>query len=171
MALNHKLFNFSPKNRGFTLIELLVVIAIIGLLASIILVSLNSSRKKSRDARRKADIKQMITALQLYYDKIGSLPTLSYGGSCGTAINGSDALSSVLISNNFINQTPVVPSNSGTCGNSYYTGYFSNAYGTGVAILTRLENADLNCVTWTSAGWYTDGSYCNPSYFVMTVKQ
>lgn len=38
------------KNQGFTLIELLVVIAIIGILASIVLASLNSSRDKARVA-------------------------------------------------------------------------------------------------------------------------
>jgi len=63
------------KNKGFTLIELLVVIAIIGLLSSIVLASLNSARKKSRDARRVADIKQLQVALEMYFDaNNGSYP-------------------------------------------------------------------------------------------------
>ena len=63
-------------SKGFTLIELLVVIAIIGLLASIVLASLNSARKKSRDARRLADLKQLQNALELYAnDNSGNYPS------------------------------------------------------------------------------------------------
>lgn len=56
------------KEKGFTLIELLVVIAIIGVLASIVLASLNSARRKSRDSRRIADVKQLQLAMELYFD-------------------------------------------------------------------------------------------------------
>ncbi len=59
---------YLETNRGFTLIELLVVIAIIGMLSSVVLASLNSAREKSRDARRIADLKQVQTALELYFD-------------------------------------------------------------------------------------------------------
>jgi prepilin-type N-terminal cleavage/methylation domain-containing protein len=63
------------RNRGgFTLIELLVVIAIIGILASIVLASLNTARRKSRDARRIADIKQIQLALELYFDANSEYP-------------------------------------------------------------------------------------------------
>ncbi len=61
------MFNLK-ETRGFTLIELLVVIAIIGLLSSVVLASLNSAREKSRDARRISDIKQLQTALELFFD-------------------------------------------------------------------------------------------------------
>ena len=64
------------SKKGFTLIELLVVIAIIGILASIVLASLNTARRKSRDARRVADIKQIQLALELYFDAAGEYPDL-----------------------------------------------------------------------------------------------
>jgi prepilin-type N-terminal cleavage/methylation domain-containing protein len=54
--------------RGFTLIELLVVIAIIGILASIVLVSLNGARKKGSDARVISDVQEIRTALETGYN-------------------------------------------------------------------------------------------------------
>ncbi len=63
------LFLDKKKNRGgFTLIELLVVVAIIGILATIVLVSLNTARMKARDVRRLADLRQVALALEMYYD-------------------------------------------------------------------------------------------------------
>ncbi|OGH93401.1 MAG: hypothetical protein A2563_02215 [Candidatus Magasanikbacteria bacterium RIFOXYD1_FULL_40_23] len=55
------------NEKGFTLIELLVVIAIIGLLSTLAVVSLGNARQKARDARRLSDLKQLQTALELYY--------------------------------------------------------------------------------------------------------
>lgn len=52
--------------KGFTLIELLIVIAIISSLASFVLVSINSIRKKGRDAKRMADLRQLISAQSMY---------------------------------------------------------------------------------------------------------
>lgn len=60
--------------RGFTLIELLIVISIIGILSSVVLVSLNSARAKSRDARRFADVRQIQTALELFYNDNTNYP-------------------------------------------------------------------------------------------------
>lgn len=73
------------KQKGFTLIELLVVIAIIGLLSTLAVVALNNARAKSRDARRISDIKQIQTALELYYNDAGEYPSsinapISYSG-------------------------------------------------------------------------------------------
>ncbi|MFH0856720.1 MAG: prepilin-type N-terminal cleavage/methylation domain-containing protein, partial [bacterium] len=62
------------NRKGFTLIELLVVIAIIGLLSTLAVVSLNTARAKARDARRISDVKQIQTALELYYNDKGAYP-------------------------------------------------------------------------------------------------
>jgi type II secretion system protein G len=105
--------------RGFTLIELLVVIAIIGLLASIVLASLNSARKKSRDARRLADLKQLQNALELYANDNGG----NYPNSASTA-PVSTALSAALVSGGttYIAALPGDP-----LGGSYVYNYKSNA--------------------------------------------
>jgi prepilin-type N-terminal cleavage/methylation domain-containing protein len=70
------------KIKGFTLIELLVVIAIIGLLSSVLLASLSTVRARARDAKRKADMKTIFTALQIYQDRYGCIPVTT-GGTCG----------------------------------------------------------------------------------------
>lgn len=83
------------QQKGFTLIELLVVIAIIGLLSTLAVVSLNNARSKSRDAKRISDIKQMQTALELYYNDAGGYPVtgsfstttpMTYGGTTYMAL-------------------------------------------------------------------------------------
>lgn len=68
------------NKKAFTLLELLVVIAIIGVLASIILVSLNNARIKARDARRMNDIRVIQTALANYYSTYGTYPPTPTGG-------------------------------------------------------------------------------------------
>ena len=58
----------NSSQKGFTLIELLVVIAIIGILAAIVLVSLNSAKNKGIDAAIKSDISSLRSQAALYYD-------------------------------------------------------------------------------------------------------
>ena len=72
------------KNKGFTLIELLVVIAVIGILASVVLASLNSARKKAQDTKIRAELKQLATALEFYFDKYGTYVVAGSGwNDCG----------------------------------------------------------------------------------------
>lgn len=76
------------NNQGFTLIELLVVIAIIGLLSTLAVVALNSARMKSRDARRLSDVKQIQTALELYYNDQGEYPLEATAVDIGNSAKG-----------------------------------------------------------------------------------
>ncbi|HVY72506.1 MAG TPA: prepilin-type N-terminal cleavage/methylation domain-containing protein [Candidatus Paceibacterota bacterium] len=82
--------------RGFTLIELLVVIAIIGVLASIVLVSLSSARTKALDAARISDVKSLKTAMELYNNDNGGYPT-SNGSSNGDVLLSDSTLVGKLV--------------------------------------------------------------------------
>ena len=63
------------SSKGFTLIELLVVIAIIGILSTIVMVSLNTARQKARDARRMSDMQQISVAMTMWRDSNAAYPT------------------------------------------------------------------------------------------------
>ena len=112
------------NQKGFTLIELLVVIAIIGLLASVVLLALNSARQKSRDAKRLADVRQIASALELYYDTNGGYPTTaSYYATTGTGT----------VSPTYLGQLPTFPSpvdgcTAGTASYAYTMGTTNASY-------------------------------------------
>ncbi|TSC95320.1 MAG: putative General secretion pathway protein GspG [Parcubacteria group bacterium Athens1014_10] len=129
------------KNKSaFTLIELLIVIAVIALISTLALTALNNARKKARDAKRLADIKQIITTLELYYDNNKKYPgpTSSYGeaeGACGgwdssTVDNDSDGRSFIepLIDVELMGKVPRDPiGTAGTCGGYNYRYFRYNA--------------------------------------------
>ena len=71
----------NSKGTGFTLIELLVVIAIIGLLATIVLVSLSNARTKARDTKRLTDLNAITKSLEMFYNDYGTYPTVDGTGS------------------------------------------------------------------------------------------
>jgi prepilin-type N-terminal cleavage/methylation domain-containing protein len=100
--------------KGFTLIELLVVIAIIGILASIVSVSLTSARAKARDAKRISDIRTIQLALETYYSDNGQYPNTTAG-----------------LVPNYIGTVPCDPNSpSGSCTAYKYTAYDLTSAGT-----------------------------------------
>jgi len=72
------------KQRGFTIIELLVVIAIIGILASVVLSSLNAARDKAKVSQTASQVKELRTALMMFVIDTGRAPT-DCGLTCTTA--------------------------------------------------------------------------------------
>ncbi len=65
------------KNSGFTIIELLMVMTVLGVLAGLVLVNYPASQMRARDARRRSDIKQYQTSLEIYYNRNNVYPTYS----------------------------------------------------------------------------------------------
>ena len=65
--------------KGFTLIELLIAVSIIAILISIGVVSYGSVNKRSRDAKRKGDIEQLRSGLEMYRADNGYYPNTGSG--------------------------------------------------------------------------------------------
>jgi general secretion pathway protein G len=110
------------KRKGFTLIELLVVIAIIGLLSTLAVVALNSARTKARDAKRVADIKQIQTALELYYNDKSAYPTeatiVGLGSATDLTISSDNGIAATAAGTSYMGNIPKDPSNpTANCAN------------------------------------------------------
>ncbi len=67
------------RAHGFTMIELMIVIAIIAALGTMFMSTFPASQKRGRDTKRKSDIKQYQTAIELYANKKGDYSGLTNG--------------------------------------------------------------------------------------------
>jgi len=141
------------KKKGFTLIELLVVIAIIGILASIVLVSLGGARSKARDAQRQSDIRQVVTAQEMYYGDMDSYKTnVVLDGSTPAIGDYLDALTDA--SYNWLGNTACTPDGSAFCayatlenkGSCTTTAYFASSE-KGTKTICDTAPAD-GCACW-----------------------
>jgi type II secretion system protein G len=99
------------RRKGFTLIELLVVIAIIGILASVVLVSLNNARAAARDSQRVAQLRQVQTALETYFADNGSYPAQGNQAECIYSWNNPIG---ILVTGGYISSIPTDPVNDST---------------------------------------------------------
>ena len=69
----------NKKAHGFTIVELLIVIVIIAILAAITLVAYNGITARANDSRRRSDIKNIETALEIYFADNGQYPAVTNG--------------------------------------------------------------------------------------------
>jgi len=113
------------KQKGFTLLELLVVIGIIGILVGIGTISYQSAQEKSRDSRRRSDLKAISNALEQYYaDNDGSYPSDADCAGYESYLNGPE---------------PTDP----TTGDYYVSASYSDGCSTtGYCICANLEGED-----------------------------
>ena len=171
-------FVLSKFNRsGFTLLELLVVVAIIGLLATLSILALNNARMLARDARRKADLRQIRTALEMYYDVNDKYPRAggcSYGTNC--YIYSTNAGNWFAALSPYLAKAPRDPINN--IAGPWYDGQYSYIYGNVSAdgqifdLAAQLENKNdpdrceikKYILNWTKGVWcgiYSKQLYTN----------
>lgn len=131
------------NKKGFTLIELLVVVAIIGLLSTLAVVALGSAREKARDSKRLSDLKQVQTALEMYYTDNNAYPTAATSTEIGTgnyACLNSSGFAATGCASPYMGQVPTDP------GTGTYD--YTSADGTTYSITATLEGT----VSGLSAG-------------------
>lgn len=152
--------------KGFTLVELLVVMAILGVLVTLVGTSFMSAQMRGRDAQRKSDLKQISSALELFFNDYGTYPSDSDGvimacpyqtGGEESACTWSDSLEfkdyfpgTAELRTIYLKKVPMDPSSS----YNYYYRVVPGSNNKKFQIFAHLENTqDKNCI---------DGNCVNP---------
>lgn len=123
------------KRKGFTLIELLVVISIIGILATVGIASFSKAQKSARDGKRKTELTQIASALEMYRADNGKYPIGSAGSDRSCWINNENYSAchplGALKQGNYLSVVPIDPglntyTGSGGCGGAQFYSYSSD---------------------------------------------
>ncbi len=154
--------------KGFTLMELLVVMAILGILITVGLTSYKSVQAKSRDSRRKSDMRQIASALELYYNDYDRYPTdtnnvINGCGTAGVSVCAWGSVFQTLKADGVSVKTMYMPKLSGDPVGTY--NYYYDVYGSqgkGYQLFARLENTqDIDLKRDGSNNvYYYVGTFC-----------
>ncbi len=146
--------------KGFTLIEMLIVVAIIAIIASVVIGFVTDAGSRSRDAKRKQTLDQLVKATNIYFSQNGDLPETT--GTCHTVSAGTFA---TLVSDlaPYISKINGDPARAGSTGDYIYQNISDNA-GTYkyCAIMENTSAANTSPVVDFSscAGGTTGYNYC-----------
>ncbi len=135
--------------KGFTLIELLVVVAIIGILASVVLASLNTARAKGADAATKAGLANMRAQAELYYDTNSGYSSAAIATFPAV---GCTAATTLFLDTTFVSAIAGITASAGTppiCAVSGTNG--SKASGWAMSAVTKSGTPSTWCVDSTGA--------------------
>jgi len=121
---------------GFTLVELMVTVSIISILVAIGIASYSSINKRSRDTKRKSDLEQVRSALEMYRAENGYYPSTGAGSETDVSnLTGT-------LSPTFIPALPLDPSNTSPYLYQYQATGLSGGNYYGYCLFGTLETQD-----------------------------
>jgi general secretion pathway protein G len=136
------------QRSGFTLIEVLVAATIIAVLVAIGMVSYSSVNKRSRDAKRRGDLEQMRSALELYRSEYGFYPFVGSGSwTSASDLNTGDPATGLVPS--FMPSVPSDPKS--TERYSYKATNVSSGTYYGYCVSAKLETISVTSSTCASS--------------------